>query len=224
MRFSALFTTGALAAICMCMQGQSTQDKEAPSELKGMPPRATPADYQAHAQAGRVTVAAEFSGHSAPTREGPLASEDYVVVEAAVFGDPGTRANLSRGDFSLRVNEKKNALPSQSYVLVAGSLRDPEWVPPEEKEAKEAKEGKNSLKTGGSGDQVEPSTPVHVVVPVALQRAWTQRVQKVVLPEGDRPLPLAGLLFFRYRGKAESIYSLELIYAGAAGKATLKLQ
>jgi hypothetical protein len=224
MRFSALFTTGALAAICMSMQGQSTQSQEAPSELKGMPPRSSPADYLAQAKAGTLTLAAEFTGHSIPTREGPLTSEDFVGVEAAVFGAAGARATLSPGDFSLRINDKKNPLPSQAFLLMASSLRDPEWIPPEEKEAKENKDSKNSFKTGGGGNEPQPSTPPRVVVPIPLLRAWTQRVQKVVLPEGDRLLPQAGLIFFRYRGKAEGINSVELIYAGPAGKATLKLQ
>jgi hypothetical protein len=51
-----------------------------------------------------------------------------------------------------------------------------------------------------------------------------QRVQKASLPEGDRALPQAGLIFFQYRGKAQGIHSIELIYAGPAGKATLTLQ
>ena len=50
-----------------------------------------------------------------------------------------------------------------------------------------------------------------------------QRVQKAALPEGDRALPVAGLIFFQYRGKTKDIKSIELIYAGPAGKATLKL-
>jgi hypothetical protein len=49
-------------------------------------------------------------------------------------------------------------------------------------------------------------------------------VQKAVLPEGDRALPQAGLIFFSYRGKTKGITSIELIYAGPAGKATLPLQ
>jgi hypothetical protein len=50
-----------------------------------------------------------------------------------------------------------------------------------------------------------------------------QKVKQIALPEGDRPLPQAGLLFFQHRGKVESIKSLELIYAGPAGKATINL-
>jgi hypothetical protein len=51
-----------------------------------------------------------------------------------------------------------------------------------------------------------------------------QRVQKTALPEGDRALPQAGLIFFPYRGKVDKIRSIELVYAGPAGTATLALQ
>jgi hypothetical protein len=63
-----------------------------------------------------------------------------------------------------------------------------------------------------------------VKIPIGIQRGWAQRIQKAALPEGDRPLPQAGVIFFQYRGKLQSIYSLELIYAGPAGKATLDLR
>jgi hypothetical protein len=48
-----------------------------------------------------------------------------------------------------------------------------------------------------------------------------QRVQKAALPEGDRPLPQAGLIFFEHHGKVTSV---ELTYTGAAGTAILTLQ
>ena len=38
---------------------------------------------------------------------------------------------------------------------------------------------------------------------------------------GERTLPVAGLVFFPYRGKDQSIQTVEFIYNGAAGKATL---
>src|SRR5579864_2640838 len=102
MRLSPRLRTGVLiAALCLCVQGQDTPGKDAPtSEKKGLPPRATPADYQAHAQAGSVTIAAEFTGHSVPTPQGTLSTEDYVVVETALFGSPGARLTLSIEDFS----------------------------------------------------------------------------------------------------------------------------
>jgi hypothetical protein len=61
-------------------------------------------------------------------------------------------------------------------------------------------------------------------MPFELRRAMEQHVQRAAMQEGDRPMPQAGLLFFLYRGKTEGIRSLELIYNGAAGNATLTLQ
>lgn len=220
MRFSAVWTTCVLvAALGLYGQGQNTESKSAQpvNEVKGMPPRATPGDYQAHAQAGTVTVGAEFMGHSVPRLEGPLSTEDYVVVETGLYGAPGVQIKVSLEDFSLRINGKKTALPSQSYVLVTKSLKDPSWVPPEPAEPK----SKSSLGTGGQGDSPPPA-PVHV--PFELRRAMALHVRRSSMPVGEHALPEAGLLFFQYRGKTESIHSIELIYAGPTGEATLNLQ
>ena len=221
MRLSLLLRIGVLVtAICLGIQGQSTQSKDAQSEAKGMPPRATPGEYQAQGQAGTVTIAAEFTGHSVPTLEGALSTEDYVVIETALFGSPGARIKLSSDDFSLRINGRKTPLASQPYGLVVGSLKDPEWEPP----VPAASKSKTSVGGGGRGEQGEANAPpAPVQIPIGVQRAMAQRVQKVALREGDRTLPQAGLLFFQYRGKTQSIHSIELIYAGPAGKATLKL-
>ena len=118
------------AAICLYGQEQGTPATAAPIEAKGMPPRATPADYQAQAQAGTVTVAAEFAGHSVPTMQGPLTTEDFVVVEMGLFGAPDARMKISADDFSLRINGKKAALPSLPYGMVLSSVKDPEWRRP----------------------------------------------------------------------------------------------
>ena len=206
-----------LVAVCTLSAQDTTAASAHPIERNGMPPRSTPGDYPAHVQFGdRLTLAAEFAGHSVPRPEGPLSTEDYVVVEAAVFGPPEARVVLSPDDFSLRVNDKK-AQTSAPFVLVAHSLRDPEWIPPEQKKSKP----KTSFGGGGGGEDTSTLPPK---VPIELQRAWAQYIQKAAMPEGDRLLPVAGLLFFQYRGKAQSIHSLELSYSGPAGKTTLLLQ
>ncbi len=225
MRLSPALRIGVwIAALCLCVHAQDTPSQSTPSkdapinETKGLPPRTTPADYQAQAQAGTVTVAAEFTGHSVPTAQGTFSTEDYVVVETGIFGPPGARTKLSIEDFSLRINEKKT-LSSQPFGLVLSSLKDPEWAPPAPPEAK----SKTSIGGGGQGGKNDaPPAPVHM--PFELQRAMAQHVQKASLPEGDRALPQAGLIFFQYTGKTQRIHSLELIYAGPAGKATLTLQ
>jgi hypothetical protein len=216
--FHTMRTAALILSAGLCLQGQNTPGKEAQKEGKGIPPRATPGDYQSQGRAGAVTIAAEFTGHSLPTFEGPLTTEDYVGVETALFGPAGAHLKISAEDFSLRVNGKKTPLASQPYGLTFRSLKDPEWVPPEPP----AQKSKSSLGTGGQGQ--DDSTPAPVKIPVPVQRAMAQRVQRASLPEGDRPLPQAGLIFFEYHGKAKSLHSIELLYDGPAGKATLKLQ
>lgn len=222
MRLSPELRIGFLtAAICLCVRGQNTPGKDAQIEARGMPPRATPGDYQAQAQAGKVTLAAEFKGHSVPTVQGTLSTEDFVVVETGLFGATGEHIKISAEDFSLRINGKKAPLPSQPYGLVVGSVKDPEWEPP----VPTASKSKTSVGGSGKGAEGDSNTPpAPVKVPIEVQRAMAKSVQKAVLPEGDRALPQAGLIFFSYRGNAKGIHSVELIYAGPAGQATLKLQ
>jgi hypothetical protein len=220
MRLSAPLTIGILsAAICLYGQGQPPAATGAPIESKGLPPRATPGDYQAHVQAGTVTIAAEFAGHSVPTAQGePLTTEDFVVVETALFGAPDARMKISADDFTLRINGKKTPLSSLPYGMILSNVKDPEWIPPEPVKSK----SKTSL--GGGGDQGDNAPPPPPKIPIEVQRAMAQRVQKATLPEGDRALPQAGLIYFQYRGAAKGIRSVELLYAGPAGKATLSLQ
>jgi len=228
MRLSSALRTGLIlvvpfGALCVRAQAQEppsqdTAAKDAPaSESKGLPPRANPTDYQAHTQAGTLTLAADFVRHSVPTPEATYSTEDFVMVETGLFGPPQARLKLSIGDFSLRINGKKVAMPSQPYGLSFSSLKDPEWEPPSKPKAE-----KPTLNAGGG----QPDDSFHPIVrmPIELKRAMQQRVQRASMPEGDRALPAAGLLFFEYRGKPESIRSLELIYTGPAGKATLALQ
>jgi hypothetical protein len=215
---AALTATGLFAHAA---QDNPAQEKaaQAPQAAKGMPPRATPADYQAHVQAGAITIGAEFSAHSVPVPQGVLSTEDYIVVEVGFFGAPEAHATISANDFSLRVNDKKSALPAQPYSMIFASLKDPEWEPPV---PVDSKGGKTSI-GGGGGGAGGNDPPVKPKPPFSLQRTWQQNVQKAALPEGERVLPAAGLIFFRYSGQAKGIYSVELIYSGPAGKATLTL-
>jgi hypothetical protein len=224
MRLSPVLKTAVwITALCLSAPGQNAPGKDAPvTESKGMPPRATPAEYQAHAQAGAVTIAAEFTGHAIGTSQGTLTTEDYVVVETGFFGPAEARAKLAIDDFSLRINGKKVPLPGQPYGVVLGSLKDPEWEPPAETKSKSKTGMSGGGGGGGQGESNEPPTPPKMPFPV--RRAMEQRVQKATLPEGDRALPVAGLIFFQYRGKTKDIRSIELIYSGPAGKATLALQ
>jgi hypothetical protein len=216
-----IFVAGVLAG-ALCLYSQDTPPKDArPVPPQGIPPRTTPADYQAHAKAGAVTIGAEFIGHSFLTPQGTLTTEEYVVVETGLFGEPGARIVLSLDDFSLRVNGKKTPLPSVPYGMVTRSLKDPDWEPPTPPSSSKSK---TSLSTGGESAGEPKTSPTPIRVPVEVQRQWAQRAQKASLAQGDRALPQAGLLFFLYRGKTSSIRSIDLIYSGPGGQATLALQ
>ena len=206
-RIASTFT----CAVCLAFQGQV-----APPKDEGIPPRTAPSDYEFHAQAGALTVAAEFTGHSVATPEGTLTTDEYVVVELAVYGPAGARTKLSPEDFSLRINRKKPEM-GQAYEFVVRTLRDLEAEPT-------ATEQKSKTSIGTGGQSEGNSTPPPYRVPDATRHEWRQRLQKISLPEGDRLLPKAGLIYFPYRGKTDKIQSIELIYAGPAGKCTMALQ
>jgi hypothetical protein len=210
------------AVFCQGAPAQDTPAKDAPPirEATGIPPRTAPTEYQAHAQAGLVTVAAEFTRHSVATLQATLSTEDYVVVEVGLFGPPETRVKLSHEDFSLRINGKRFPLHAQPYGLVLSSLKDPEWQPP----VTEGSKSKTGISTDGGGQNGGEPPPTPPKMPFELVRVMQQRVQKAVLPEGDRLLPVAGLIFFEYRGKPTSIRSIDLTYDGPAGKAVLALR
>lgn len=229
MRLSRVFTTTVMGvALGFSGQGQNaasqntTQQPAQGIEAKGMPARSSPNDYQAHAQAGSLTIAADFDAHSVPRPEGPLSTENFVVVEAGLFGAPGTPLKMSVDNFSLRINGKKDILQSVPYGMVVSNLRDPSWESPEEIEAKKNKSSGSGLSTGGNQNQ-QSNVPLIIHIPIEMQRSMAQYVQKSAFPEGERPLPEAGLLFFQFHAKEKAIHKVELIYAGPAGNATLDL-
>lgn len=213
---SALAVAGIFVA-AVCLTGQQSAPVLEPNP--GLPPRATPTDYQFQAKAGAITIAAEFDDHSVPTPEGPLSNEDFVVVEAGIYGPPGTKLRLSPTDFSIRINGKKPE-PAKSVELVLKRLKDPTWEPPELANAEPKSKG--GITDGNSkSDITQPTLPPIIHVPIELQRSWNKRAQKASLPEGERALPQAGLLYFEHSGKVKSA---ELLYEGPAGKAKLALQ
>lgn len=171
-------------------------------------PRTSPDDYMAKAKVGNITLAADFVSHAVPTNEGTFKSESHVVVELALYGE---KTNIAFNHFSIRINGKKMPIPAQPYGAALRGLSDPEWTPPKVEDDK-------TKRQPGEPPPPEPK------MPFPLRREMEQKVQKCVLPEGERPLPIAGLLFFPYRGKGEGIQNVELIYDGPEGKATLSFE
>jgi hypothetical protein len=221
---------GGIAAVCAALlcqgaSGQSAPAQPAPAkaaptiEAPADPPRSSTSDYQGHATAGAVTIAAEFTGHSVVTPLATFTTEEYVAVDVGLFGPPGAHLRLSHEDFSLRINGKR-AVPSQMYLPMFKSLKDPEYVPPEEQEKKKDNDDAGVPIVGQTESDRNPKWHP---VPFEVQHRMEVRVEKASLPEGDRALPAAGLIFFSYGGREKGITSVELVYEGPAGRAIVPL-
>ncbi|HEX3744550.1 MAG TPA: hypothetical protein VHW09_11490 [Bryobacteraceae bacterium] len=207
-----------LAALCAYAQDSAAPTIN-PVDVPRMLPRSGANDYQAHVRVGPIAIGAEFMRHAVPTPQAEFTTEDYVVVEVGFFGPPGVKERLNTQDFSIRVNGKK-AVQSQPFGMVLANLKDPSWQPPE---PPKPKAGGLSTGSEGGGNPGDPP-PAPPKMPLALVHAMQLRVERASMPEGDRVLPEAGLLFFPYRGVSDKIKSVELFYSGPSGKATLTLQ
>ena len=130
-----------------------------PAKQAGLPARATPADYQTQAKVGPVTIGAEFTGHGIPNAQQPLNSEDYVAVEVAVFGAADARLTIGPTDFFLRINGKKDLLPSQPWGLVAKGVKDLEWVSPDAVPGESKSKGSVNGGGGQGGSTLPPPPP-----------------------------------------------------------------
>jgi hypothetical protein len=208
-----------LATLCLCAQDKPAAPVFNPADVPRMKPRGGPNDYQARARVGPIAIGAEFMRHAVPTPQNEFTTENYVIVEVGIFGAPGEKARLSSQDFSLRVNGKKPA-PSVPFGIVLSDLKDPDWQPPEA-----AKPKASAISAGGDNGTGAPETALPPPkMPLPLVHVMQIKVEKAAMPEGDRVLPEAGLLFFPYHGQGDKIKSVELMYSGPAGKATLTLQ
>ncbi len=201
---------------------------------QGTTPKPNASDYPAHATSGDFTLGAEYLVHSIPAPEGSYFTNDYLVVEAALFGPHLARVKMSAEQFTLRINGQKRALMSQAPGIVGASLKYPDWEQrptltasagpiifggpapverfPGDPGARRGPPPPRVPNAENPGDQSrEPAMPVE------------ERIQRSAMPEGEHVAPAGGLLFFPFKGKTKSIRSLELLYDGPAGKASLKL-
>lgn len=204
---------------------------------QGLPPRARPDDYQARLRLPAITIAADYLARTVPLPDSPSTISNYLVLEVAVFPASSTRLTVASNHFSLRINARKTPVLPQAPGLVAAQIKYPDWEP-----------GPQVTVGGSLGDAgviLGPAPPVErfpgdprgrrqrLPEPVPPHRdpgpgqpqptPPDEFVQLAALPEGEIPLPAAGLLYFAFKGKTKSIRSLELLYSGPAGSGSLRL-
>ncbi|MGA3187256.1 MAG: hypothetical protein ABSF22_09100 [Bryobacteraceae bacterium] len=194
-------------------------------------PKTKASDYPLHVQLGTVTLAAEYLVRSLPTPSGTLVATDYLVVETAFFGPSMSRLQMSPANFTLRINGRGTPLSTELPGMVAASIKFPSQHPGLTA-AGSVGMNDGTVTVGprpppsqfpGDGNERVPANQPVTIIQKEQEDSIEARVQGASLPEGEKSLPRSGLIYFPYRGKTKSIHSLELIYEGAMGKATLKL-
>jgi hypothetical protein len=201
----------------------------------GLANRPKPADYPVHASSPGADIGAEYLVHGFSGKRGTYIARDHLVVEIAIF--PSREMMVSSGHFTLKVNGKKQVLFAQPPQFVAAALKWDDW---ENRRQMEVYAGAGDATIGVSprweprfpGDNRERRLPQPPKAPqpehASVARAeYPEKAEEVVietaLVEGPTAHPIAGYLYFPFKGKPKSIKSLELVYTGPDGSVTLKL-
>jgi len=203
---------------------------------QGTAPKESAQEYTAHAALDKASLGAEYLVHSFSSGRDMYIAKDYLVVEVAVFPAKGASFDVNDGQFVLRVNGHKQELSPQGAQFVAESLKHPDnssglhsveqvgpWVmgmprptspfpgDPNAQPQRQPPQAPTDTASDRGDVEKQPSvSPAELAVEAAL-------------PEGSCHSPTSGFLYFPYRGKVSHIHSLELIYSGPAGAATVSL-
>jgi hypothetical protein len=203
-------------------------------------PRSKAEDYPAHSTLASFEIGAEYMVHSVPVSKGMYLAKDYLVVEVAIFPSKPGHIPLSRGQFTLRINnDEKSDLRTQPPAMIASSIRIPDYDGTSRHIEGVAGVGDGSIIVGQPrpasrfpGDPTpqttnipipsregDPEDPTDSGPPVSVDEA----VARASLAEATVSQHVKGCLFFLYRGKLKSIHSLDLLYDGGEGGEKAKL-
>lgn len=206
-----------------------------------LPQRSRLSDYPVHAELPHFAIGAAYLVHDIPTESKLYSSNDYLVVDVAIFPANEQSVRISSHDFTLRMNDKKSLNPAPAQSVVA-SLRFSDFdqpaglasqgrgigddpgipgVPPAAGDQSAATRfpGDPIGLGSGRGPQSRNSDDPYSVAPgrdITVDRA----IESVALTEGVLKHAVKGYLFFRFSGKLKSIRALDLIYKDENGAET----
>jgi hypothetical protein len=213
-----------LLAVAVCI-AQGTESKKSASE------------FPVHAALGDADVAADFMVRLISYGRESFVTDNFLVVEVAIFPHAGRVFDVRANQFSLRVNGKKEVLFAQTPGMVIASVKYPDW---------ETQSG-GIGETGGGGVGIGGTAPVERFPgdPRArrIPRPGTGQddtdaqavkeprlspsevITRSAISEGPRKTPVSGYLFFPWRGNPAKLKSVELtITDEKSGPVTLRLR
>jgi hypothetical protein len=201
---------------------------------QGTEPKPKAEDYEVHASTGAAAIGAEYMVHSFSRGDRAFLAKDYLVVEVALFPPKDQTIEVQNANFSLRINGKRTVLMPEAVSLVAASLQHPEWEQPGPNAEIDASAGNAGVVIGGPprnrnpfpgsnppGTQPVPPVPVPRDNPGGVEKEQVKAeviAVETALVEGGHHAAFSGFLYFAYRGKANSIKTLELLYQDAVLK------
>lgn len=184
--------------------GQGTESKRKPS------------DFPVQVKVANAEVAAEFMVRLISYGRESFVTDNFLVVEVAIFPDAGKSLDIKLTDFTLRVSGKKDVLYAQPPSAVISYVRYPDW--------ERAPVGSSRGETGERfpGDprarrMPGPPVPPNDDAPVEQRMSNSEVVTKSSLPEGPRKTPVSGFLFFPWKGNPAKLKSVELLTTLGSG-------
>ncbi len=202
----------------------------------GLDPRPAAASYSHHAAMPKAALGAEYHGRAFDSKDGSFFTQDYVIVEAALF-PASAPLEFSPSHFRLRINGKQPDLLPVTAGTVALAIRQPDQY-----------ERRPGLVAGGGvgGGQVifgrprpmerfpgDPEARIPSRGPAGSEQSTSPKPLLDAAEAAERfalsrivaqPAGAAGLIYFYWRGKHSKVKKVELIYDGPAGKAVLRLR
>jgi len=199
----------------------------------GIRPRGSPADYPSHVTSDVLTIAAAVLP---PAQVRKIFATDlngggYIVVEVAVYPEPGRDVDISSGDFMLSSGSESSTVHAVSASSIAGVL--------DRKNAPRHRDTDVDVAIGYERG-IDPVTGqrvngVYTGVGVANAPAgtlgppptgpdpWTMQheLEERSLPEGKITQPVAGYLYFPKLAKKPKNAGYDLTYYGGNSKVRL---
>jgi hypothetical protein len=200
-----------------------------------LPAREKPSEYQASvALPAKRTLASDYLGHSAPTPRGILFAPNHLVVEVAIFGSGPV--NLNTAHFQLQLTGGRGTPQSPLHpdpsTIVASSMREgsmynqgrsrvemgggignsgvligrrPQTTGIPDIDAQRPGRGSDPPVVGAPGHDRSGNPAENQVDPA-------HALADVEIINGERRVPVRGLLFFPYAGKLKSLKTITLHY------------
>lgn len=212
-------------------------------DRSGFPPRAGGSDYPAQQAVGGVTIAAAIipSDRVKKLFDADLEHAGYIVVELALYPEPGKQVDVSPDDFRLRMGADPSTVRPATPQTVASTLRKgntpgntPQPKLPSNvtiyntetigyESGPYGRKGVYTASGVGVGIGPDPRAPTNPPATKSQDRATLQfQLEEMALPETKTTRAVAGFVYFSQPSKKKDA-TCEILYFGLEGQGSLKL-